>query len=787
MPDNINNDPSVNPAAQIAASQPQPAQPPVTPAAATPTPAVPTQAAPTAAPTQPDPYASARPMNVPADPHDAHVSMFDKILRLVNPGQTYVDPSGNQQVVRNRASLGNSVIASVLAGMMTPTKYREGTYGPVVSGDATVADAYQAGKGQQTAQNEKLQATSDEMQTKKLAVIRNNIDQMHMYAALAQQQHQELQGVADRNNATILKDLGDYDSKQDDPAQKLIKGKGLTLEQAMQMTKGKMSSQNMVIDGYQDVTDADGRTSVQPTFAVINPDAKINMSEASAAELAKYKPAYKNAYVLTGGDIRMPAGQYLSDLHLANSAASLEGFMKRNDDALEAMGIKAKDIDVAAASRNNSRVRQAIVEAENALAQGGEMYQVLDRLQKSPDGATLLTAMGIDPDKAARYVTAQQLKQTSAEALAKEGGQGEKSPADPTQVKNLVDSITNNPDLSASDKKTLLVDVPSADKDGTVHMNKAQVEKLTARTDSVVSSNKSLAEKKAVADGDPVAIAKTAQDILGYGSIDAISKVSGIRGNARQNAQAGIEAKAAELGLNPSRFSLAAMDAKADAVKQYSAGGKVGQQLNSFNTFGAHVAGAKDANDAWQRSGSPLWNKPISYVAENFENDQNYQRFRASVIAPVKEYMSFLNAGHAEHTEDIKKMEDVLDSKTATAQTIYTALQTFAKTADERAKALGETYRDTVGTTFPAIVTKSTVDNLEKLGVKSQAQYVSGTLPRAQSWMTNFQPQVLVKGNPQSDAVVKQFARAAGGDPQKANEMLKEHGFTGPNGGPVIQ
>jgi hypothetical protein len=771
MPDNINNDPSVNPQQQIAASQPQAGQPPVAPTATTP--AVPTQAAPTAAPTA-IPNPAAQP---PTDPHAMHVGMFDRILRMVNPGQTYVDPQGNQQVVRNRASLGNSVIASVLAGMMTPTKYREGAYGPVVSGDATAADAYQAGKGQQTEQNAKLQATSDEMQTKKLAVIKNNIDMMHQYAALAQQQHQELQGVADRNNATILKDLGDYDSKQDDPAQKLIKGKGLTLEQAMQMTKGKMSSQNMVIDGYQDITDADGRTSVQPTFAVINPDAKINMSEASAAELAKYKPAYKNAYELTGGDIRMPAGQYLSDINLANSASNLESFMKRNDDALEAMGIKAKDVDVAAASRNNPRVRQAIVEAENALGQGGEMYQVLDRLQKSPDGSTLLAAMGIDPDKAAKYITAQQLKQTSAEALAKEGGQGEKSPADPRQIKGLVDSIVQNPDLSASDKKTLLVDVPSPDKDGTVHMNKAQVEKLTARTDSVVSSNKSLAEKKALADGDPTAVAKTAQDILGYGSIDSLTHLSSMRSNARQNAQAGIEAKAAELGLNPSKFSQTAMDAKADAVRKYSAGGQIGQQLNAFKTFGEHVAGAKDANDAWARTGSPYFNHAMSWWAENAANDQNYQRFKDSVIAPAKEYMNFLNAGRAEHDPDIQKMEDALNSKTATAATIYTALQTFAKTADDRAKALGETYRDTVGTTFPALISKATVDNFAKLGVKSQAVALSGTLPRSQSWVSNLQPQTLNPANPQDKAIGKKFYDAAGGDMQKMVEMAHEHGY----------
>lgn len=734
-------------------------QAPVTPAGQPPT-AAPTADS-TAAPTQ-------TPAGEPQSPHNDHVAMFDKILRMVNPGQTYVDPTGKQQVVRNRATLGNSVIASVLAGMMTPTKYREGTYGPVVSGDATAAGAYEAGKGQQTEQNTKLQATSDETQAKKLAVVKNNVDMMHQYAALAQQQHTELQGVADRNNATILKDLGDYDTKIDDPTQKLIKGKGLSLEQAMQMTKGKMSSQNMVIDGYQDVTDESGRTSVQPTYAVINPDAKINMSESSAAELAKYKPAYKNAYDLTGGNIRVPVNQYLSDVHLANSASNLESFMKRNDDALEALGIKSKDVDVAAASRTNPRVRQSINEAENALAQGGEMYQVLDRLQKSPDGATLLTAMGINPDKAAKYVTEQTLKQTSAEALAKEGGQGEKSPADPNQVKSLVDSITSNPDLTESDKKTLLVDVPSPDKDGAVHMNKAQVEKLTARTDSVVSSNKSLAEKKALADGDPAQMARTASHVI-EGSVDDITKLASMRGNARQNAQNALEDMATSRGLDPTDYSEAAMIAKADAVKSYSAAGKVGQQIASFNTFMGHEAEAADANAAWQRMNSPLLNRPMAWIAKNAADDPNYVRLQAALGAPAKEYMSFLNANRAEHESDIKQMETVLSPESTPLQ-INAALKELAKTADFRLASLGKGYVSTVGTTPQRLLDPAAAATMQKFGVDSQSAKVSRPLPKG--WASG-KAQVLTDGG-----LAKRYFQAAGNDPAEAVNLAKKNGWT---------
>jgi hypothetical protein len=104
-------------------------------------------------------------------------------------------------------------------------------------------------------------------------------------------------------------------------------------------------------------------------------------------------------------------------------------------------------------------------------------------------------------------------------------------------------------------------------------------------------------------------------------------------------------------------------------------------------------------------------------------------------------------------------------------------LQTWARTADDRAKALGETYRDTVGTTFPGLVSKATVDSLAKLGVKSQAAPLSGTLPRAQTWVANLQPQTISLSTPQGQAIAQRFKDAAGGDSSKAKEMALEHGY----------
>jgi hypothetical protein len=522
---------------------------PVAPTAAPTTSAAPTAAPATAQPNsvQPNLYASARPMNVPADPHDDHVSMFDKILRMVNPGTSYVDLTGKQQVVRDRATLGNSVIASVLAGMMTPTKYREGTYGPVVDSSATASDAYQAGKGQQTAQNAKAQATSDEIQSKKLSVVKNNVDMMHQYAALANQQHQELQGVADRNNATILKDLGDYDQTVNDPTQKLILGKGLTMPQAMGMLKGNMSTQNMVIDGYQDVLDPEThQMTVQPTFSVINPDQKIQMSESAAAELAKFKPAYKNAYSLTGGNIRVPVNQYLSDLHTANTLSSAEAFVKRADAAL---GIDPTKVDFAGAAQRDPRVIQSVKEAENALAQGGSTADVLDRIQKSPNGNVLLTAMGLDGDKVTNYIDDYRNEQARKAALAKEGGVGEKVPATPEQLQAYEAARRKLP----VDQQNEFVKPPATG------WTQGQLEKEQNRLDARFDTN----TKNAIQTGDPQAIADQARLSIGAGDLTSARDIFTARSNVKAEYNRALENKAAELGLQPTHFNVEALKTKA--------------------------------------------------------------------------------------------------------------------------------------------------------------------------------------------------------------------------------
>jgi hypothetical protein len=307
-------------------------------------------------------------------------------------------------------------------------------------------------------------------------------------------------------------------------------------------------------------------------------------------------------------------------------------------------------------------------------------------------------------------------------------------------------------------------------------MNQGQVEKVVTRMDSVMATNKNNREKTALQNGDPTTIQNQIKLAIGAGDLTTAKDLYSLRTNVKADYNTKAQQQAITLGLNPTHYSVEAMKAKADAFDKYSAGGKIGQNLNAFRAFTEHLDGAADANNAWTRANSPLLNKPLSWIAKNMENDPTYTQFKTALIAPAKEYMTFLNNNRAEHTEDIRALESIVDANATPAQ-IYTALQTFARTADDRLLALGQGYVDTVGTTFPGLMSKASIDNLKRLGVQSRAAAFTGDLPRAQSWVSNLQPQTISLSTPEGQAIAKRFKEAAGGDSSKAESMAKEHGY----------
>src|SRR5208337_2547300 len=126
--------------------------------------------------------------------------IFDGILKTMTGGPvTYIDANGQKQVApQSRGTMAKSIVAAALAGLMTPTQYREGAFGTKVEDfGATAAGAAQAGKGVMDAMRNKPQQMSDDEQARKLMVLTSNANNVRNMAASTMQQHQSLQAMVD--------------------------------------------------------------------------------------------------------------------------------------------------------------------------------------------------------------------------------------------------------------------------------------------------------------------------------------------------------------------------------------------------------------------------------------------------------------------------------------------------------------------------------------------------------------------------------------------------------------
>ncbi len=117
-------------------------------------------------------------------------------------------------------------------------------------------------------------------------------------------------------------------------------------------------------------------------------------------------------------------------------------------------------------------------------------------------------------------------------------------------------------------------------------MTQGQVEKLTARLDSTVASNKGIAEKKALDQGDPSVMSKIANNVLA-GDVNDVAKLASYRGNARMNAMDAIHDEAAKRGLDTTKFDEASLQNKTNTVNDFGGNkkGSSGAQIASFNAF----------------------------------------------------------------------------------------------------------------------------------------------------------------------------------------------------------
>jgi hypothetical protein len=161
--------------------------------------------------------------------------------------------------------------------------------------------------------------------------------------------------------------------------------------------------------------------------------------------------------------------------------------------------------------------------------------------------------------------------------------------------------------------------------------------------------------------------------------------------------------------------------------QDYSGGLKTptGKQLTSFDALLGHLSALDTAMKLLESktlgiTHQPIVNMAMKDIAKQLTDDKDWKQFEFA-MEPVKQEMSnFLAAGYAVKAEDAAKINAVLND-TLPLNQVRGVMSQMAHTADVRLAALGKAYVNTMGTTYPNLVSTDGKNTLRNLGVQSQA------------------------------------------------------------------
>ena len=702
------------------------------------------------------------PAQQPQQPPKPHLisRIFDGILKTMTGGPVmYTDPNGvRREAPQSRGAMGKAIVAAALAGLMTPTSYRQGAFGTKVEDfGATAGNAANAAKGVMDAARNRPQQISDEMQAKKLQTMMNTANLATTMAASTLQKHKAAQAMTE-DAAPIWDSIQQYEKVRSEQQPAALIQDNLNHEEALAKLKGHHGDWTALYRGTKPQLNPEtGETEDIPYYAVVNTNVKVPLTEEAVELYSTVNPTYKGAWAATNGHVVVPMNMAVAAQNLVNEAHVAQTFA--NSDEMKQAFPKVKPANIAKVlgGPDGKRVAQALDATRDALAAGAPAYQTLNALQTAPGGRTLMEALGLDPGAVNDYVKTKTNEAIRQQALAKEGGVSDKSPVSEQQQKTLQSAINRveDPDERASLTAMIPPDRP---------LTMGEFQKVGNELRQTVQR---LHEEK-LRTGDPVVLQSEADSMLN-GNVSNPKDLATIRsGGARLLIDSLLQKGAEARGLNPVNHTFATQEAKARTYAEYSdPQSKIGAQLSSFDTLMRHTAEGLDANEKWVRSGSPLINEKLNWLAENATNDQDYQTFRDTIIAPAKEYMNFLNQNRAEHESDIKAMEGILGPD-ATAKSALTALKVLTQTADARAAALGQKYLNTVKANYEGLVSPTALQVMQKFGIKSQAGPLSVQMPRG--WQGN-------AASPLTPAAKQAFWEASGHNAQYATDLARENGW----------
>ena len=265
----------------------------------------------------------------PTTPHEMHQSLYQRALSILAPPTKYVDAQGNPQ--QTRPSLSNSILSGAIAGMLTPTVYREGSFGQkIVDTQQTAANSFAAGKQQRQEADENVQKKVDDIRVRKLQALSDNANTFHLHMGVMQDAANMRDFIQKQNDndAPLVKMAVDNDKNLDpnDPnAKRAVWGRGYTMDELLKHPEwGQALTQHTIAhDGTIEVPDANGNLVPTPTYTIIDPNVKANMTKEAADIASQIYPSWKTAFDASGGSMRAKLGQLRIPGHVNTDSGAM--------------------------------------------------------------------------------------------------------------------------------------------------------------------------------------------------------------------------------------------------------------------------------------------------------------------------------------------------------------------------------------------------------------------------------------------------------------------------------
>ncbi len=708
QPDTRNFDAGAQPAAPVAPAAPPQAQSP--------------NPAPTEAPAQPQPQGNQPLMqHAPATPAASlHARLFDGILKNLSGGPIKVmqsDPTTGDtrlvEVPRSRSSMANSVLAGVLSSMFTGAQRRgaEPDYKPVMGSTGTQHAEDQA----------KAQDQIDQMQDRKMKVLKSNLEtiQSQMAAARMGDEVMDKQIADGAQQVELARKYDEGRLSKDEP--QAIQATNLTYRAAMDKIGNGQNGWIAVPSGRTSHLDPQtGKTISEPTYTIMDPHVKVKLSEDDVNAMAQINPSLADAYQRSGGNIELP-------LDVVNSARLVRAKVNNVQVALnqfasdpaiaKALGITGGKVGNLMTLAQDRTLRPAInnMEAQMAAhANGDRHYSILDAMLTADGGPALAQKLGINPQMANDWLDKQHNERLSNEALAKTTG--DKAPADSAAIAQIP-VLAKQMGLSDAEIATASAELPKTG------ATRADVAKVLENIRHQHDTNAQLAAGANRDSGDPAMIERVARSLVDNPASLTTMRDIGTRGTQRL----AIIDKAEQIAKAEGKtFDTGLINQRVKFLEQYEdPKGKAAINRQAINNIMQHAADVSDLNQLNRRSNVKIVNTPVNALKDQF-GDTTYTQYQTAT-GVLKDELGLYFAGGYSPTKDQQAMWEKIQADTATPAQTEAFAKEVVRLATRRADTFNQQFKTNMGYDDPNMLTPQAKSAAERLGLgDAVVQFKSG-------------------------------------------------------------